>query len=380
MYKSLQVSLIPVERRGEAFFTDPLWAVDLNASIEQRGGMHLICPVREPTDSGLTKIDPRAGITSIEDLEDGKLRQLLEHSDILEIPGNFGWTTSSVSRRALRYSKKYGKVSVLGISSNRAKTSIMNAARSSILAQVKARLRALDIRLTQIFLARNCSGVRVVGKGLVSLVEGHATSLLVETASWVSKKNFEIERPREHEPPRVSLISRLEPMKGVDIGVRAAAKMLRGGEKIELRIAGDGPDRHRLEALVGDLEISESVHFLGWLSYPNDYFSLMRDTDVVALTNLNDEQPRLIFDAISRGAIPICPNTNAYSGIGLAPELLYKQGDVDSLHDALQKAISMSADAKQDLRDSLASMADSYTIEEMHLRRDEWYKSLLKRT
>lgn len=379
MYRSLQISLIPVEQRGDAFFTDPLWARDLNASIESRGGLHLVCPMRKSTGDDLAEIDSRVGITGIEDLKNNKLRQLIVFSDILEIPGNFGWRKSSVARRALRCSKKYGKVSVLGISSNRAKTSIINAANGGLISKVRARLRAIDIRLTQTFLARNCSGVRVVGRGLVPLVDGHTATLLVETASWVSKKDFEIARPHENEVPRIALISRLEPMKGVEVGVRAAAKILKEGKEIELRIAGDGVDRVKLETLVDNMGISKNTQFLGWLSYPDEFFSLISSTDIVALTNLNDEQPRLIFDAISRGAIPVLPNADAYSGIGIGPELFYERGDSDSLHNTIQSVISMSVEEKSILRDSLAAIAEGYTIEEMHRKRSDWYMSMIER-
>lgn len=62
---------------------------------------------------------------------------------------------------------------------------------------------------------------------------------------------------------------RLVPKKGFDTLLHAFAHMLRhtsAAAKVDLVIAGDGPERQRLEALAHTLEISQRVHWLGMIT------------------------------------------------------------------------------------------------------------------
>lgn len=69
--------------------------------------------------------------------------------------------------------------------------------------------------------------------------------------------------------------------KAVDNLVRAFARMADTGNHI-LQIAGDGPERGRLESLARALGVANSVEFLGWVQ---DMPSFWRDCDVAAVTS-----------------------------------------------------------------------------------------------
>jgi colanic acid/amylovoran biosynthesis glycosyltransferase len=60
---------------------------------------------------------------------------------------------------------------------------------------------------------------------------------------------------------RVLSIARLVAKKGIEFGIRAAALL---GDHIEYTIIGDGPERHRLEALIRSLAVAERVTLAGW--------------------------------------------------------------------------------------------------------------------
>jgi glycosyltransferase involved in cell wall biosynthesis len=70
----------------------------------------------------------------------------------------------------------------------------------------------------------------------------------------------------------IGCMSRLVEGKGVEDLLAASANILgRGGR---LLIAGDGPERARLEALAGRLGIGGQVEFLGWVADANAFWSL----------------------------------------------------------------------------------------------------------
>ena len=67
---------------------------------------------------------------------------------------------------------------------------------------------------------------------------------------------------RPADEPRFLFLGRLDREKGVDLLLEAFARMPTPGS---LHLAGVGPCRDALEALVRDLGLGDRVHFLGWL-------------------------------------------------------------------------------------------------------------------
>jgi glycosyltransferase involved in cell wall biosynthesis len=72
-------------------------------------------------------------------------------------------------------------------------------------------------------------------------------------------------RPRLGELPMVGYSGRLVPKKGVDCLLEAMAILRRRIRGVRLLIAGDGPERERLQGLAADLGIADAVDFLGHL-------------------------------------------------------------------------------------------------------------------
>jgi glycosyltransferase involved in cell wall biosynthesis len=73
-------------------------------------------------------------------------------------------------------------------------------------------------------------------------------------------------------PPVIGALGRLHKNKGIDILLRAFARL--GGEA-RLTIAGDGPERTRLEALAAALGLGGRVEFVGWVSPAADYLATL---------------------------------------------------------------------------------------------------------
>lgn len=364
--RALVLSLIPVRKRGEIFEADNRWAQDINMQAEG-DSVTLLCPVGDHLAPNFGTLRPEIEIAQ---LGESDIRQLVEAADFVQVPGNSGWRRRALVLEVARLAKKSHKPVFLGISSDRAKTAWINRRRSP-LGTAKAALQWLDVRVGQWLLARQAAGVFVVGQGIAHLARPNA-NIHVGTASWISAKDEIKCRAARIGPARIACASRLEPMKGVQLGVEAVARLRRAHEAICFDVVGEGPELAHLQYAVKAAGLQPITRFLGQLSYPEEFLSYLGSVDVVLLTNLNDEQPRLIFDAISQGCLPVCPRSQAYLALGLDERLLYQRGRADAAAAVISELLAMSQNGREEIARGLRALAAECTIETMHQRRAEW--------
>lgn len=98
--------------------------------------------------------------------------------------------------------------------------------------------------------------------------------------------------------PSVMTLSGLHPRKAVDDVITAFEQVLPDFPEWHLNIVGGGPDRDRLGAIVTNLGLDESVHFLGSTLTPRP---LLEETDVFATGTLADPCPLTIGEARAAG-------------------------------------------------------------------------------
>jgi glycosyltransferase involved in cell wall biosynthesis len=82
----------------------------------------------------------------------------------------------------------------------------------------------------------------------------------VDIQKWMPDPNRKFVKPG---PNRILSIGRLTFNKGFDILLKAVAIVKHRGIPFQLRIAGSGPERPRLEALIRELDLSADVVLLG---------------------------------------------------------------------------------------------------------------------
>jgi glycosyltransferase involved in cell wall biosynthesis len=82
--------------------------------------------------------------------------------------------------------------------------------------------------------------------------------------------------PVRDDVPLLLAVCRLEPQKGVDVAVRALARLRAVEPEAELVVLGEGPDRTRLESLARELDVP--VHLLGRVP---DVTAWLRRADVL---------------------------------------------------------------------------------------------------
>ena len=110
-------------------------------------------------------------------------------------------------------------------------------------------------------------------------------------------------------------VGRLHAVKDHAFLVRACAKLR--DEKMEFRcsIAGDGPERAMLEAMIREYGLGPYVTLLGHIAR-EELDSLYENADVVVLTSRSEGIPLVLMEAMARGKIVLAP---AITGI---PELV----------------------------------------------------------
>lgn len=130
-------------------------------------------------------------------------------------------------------------------------------------------------------------------------------------------------------------MSRLVPVKGIDRAIRAAARV----PGVNVRIAGDGPERRRLEALASDLGVK--AHFEGWV-HGKRKEKLLRSCDALVLPSYaSDGVPTVIFEAIARD-LPIIATRLDGLIEHLPNEALVPQDDPAALSRAIRELVSRS--------------------------------------
>ena len=95
----------------------------------------------------------------------------------------------------------------------------------------------------------------------------------------------------------------LIPCKACDLGLRAAAALLRS-DLARFTVLGDGPERHRLEQLAKSLEIEKAVSFCGWVSHA-EVLNRLRAADVMVFPSVRDFGAGVVFEALATGAVPV---------------------------------------------------------------------------
>jgi colanic acid/amylovoran biosynthesis glycosyltransferase len=127
-------------------------------------------------------------------------------------------------------------------------------------------------------------------------------------------------------------VGRLHEVKDHAFLLRACAELAERGLQFECAIAGDGPERRRLESLIKQLGLENRVTLLGHVPR-RQMDSLYRRADLVVLTSRSEGLPLVLMEAMARGKVVLAP---AITGI---PELvipeksgfLYEPGSLEDL-------------------------------------------------
>ncbi len=171
----------------------------------------------------------------------------------------------------------------------------------------------------------------------------------------------------------VLYVGRLQPVKGVEYGIRAFAKALSMNSNLHLALAGEGEQRAELVNLVIELNIQEKVSFLG---ARRDLPDVLSAADSVLMPSLTEGFPRVAIEAMA-AAKPVIATR-----VGGVPEavvhnetgILVESRDVDAMTNAI---IETSRDTERQAafgRKARARVEQLYSAESYVTRLDEMYQ------
>lgn len=115
------------------------------------------------------------------------------------------------------------------------------------------------------------------------------------------------------EAPVIGMVAVLRPEKGVDVLIRAAAVLVADFPSLQVLVAGDGPERSRLEALVEDLGLGGSVRLLG---FRDDAPALVRSFDVAVLASDFESSSLAVMEYMDAARAVVATR------VGALPELI----------------------------------------------------------
>jgi glycosyltransferase involved in cell wall biosynthesis len=137
---------------------------------------------------------------------------------------------------------------------------------------------------------------------------------------------------------RLGTVASLTAKKGHEVLLRAVARLQGNGIVCSLVVAGEGPDRRRLESLSQRLGVSTHVHFLGHVPHPADVLDAI---DVFVLPSLAEGLPLALLEAMYAGRACVA------TAVGGVPEvirpgdngLLVPPGDEAALAEAISTLV-----------------------------------------
>lgn len=138
--------------------------------------------------------------------------------------------------------------------------------------------------------------------------------------------------------PVVTVISRLEPVKGVEIFIRALAEVTRVIPNFTALIVGSGTLRESLQLKAKSLNLDEKIKFLGYRADIKEIISL---SDIVVNPALNEGLGLVILEAQALGKVVIATEVGGVPEVIIDNQtgILVQAGDYKSLAAAIVRIL-----------------------------------------
>ena len=162
---------------------------------------------------------------------------------------------------------------------------------------------------------------------------------------------------------RLLMVSRMDDAKDHTTLLQAVAKLQAQGLKLDLTLAGDGPERPNYQTMVQQLGIAERVHFMGNCTTVEDE---MVKADVLVHSTRTEGMPNVLLEAMAArlpiiaSEIPPCREVLNNGRAGL----LFEGEHVESLMEAIRK---LTCDVE--LRQHYVTAGAKRVAEEYHVDR-----------
>lgn len=157
----------------------------------------------------------------------------------------------------------------------------------------------------------------VNGKKNQALLSRHAATTEAIISSTLTNEDFK-KRDQQtlHTPARLLYVGYLKHMKGLEYLIGALELLKDRGLRLELNLVGDGPMSAPLRSLVNERQLSDQVHFSGYVADPGELYRHYDDADIFVFPSLSEGSPRVILEALARN-LPVISTP-----VGSVPDML----------------------------------------------------------
>lgn len=162
------------------------------------------------------------------------------------------------------------------------------------------------------------------------------------------------------------VVGKLDAWRGFDVLVEAFAKAYDENKNIELEILGKGNDKERIQKLIEDKEMTETIQMSGEVSM-DEYFEKVKKADVIVNTSLKEGAVTVSFDAMALAKPLICVDTGGYTRyFNNENAVVLERGHRDQLVDDIKDAILKLSDerARREIGRKTFESGQRYTWEQ----------------
>jgi glycosyltransferase involved in cell wall biosynthesis len=158
---------------------------------------------------------------------------------------------------------------------------------------------------------------------------------------------------------------RLHESKGIEMALRALKRLAQAEITSFLyRIAGDGPERHKLEDLAKELGLGRYVEFCGWVP-ANQLPAYYRSLDVFVHTASFEPYGVVVLEALSSG-LPILASTKTMAAVDRVRDgrngFLHQAGDELDLYRTMERFARLSLDERDQMAREARWAALDWTV------------------
>jgi glycosyltransferase involved in cell wall biosynthesis len=159
----------------------------------------------------------------------------------------------------------------------------------------------------------------------------------------------------------IGSVGRLAAEKGYDLLIQSLASLVAEGRDVGLAIAGDGPERSTLTALIQDLRLGDRVRLLGFVADPRPFYEAM---DVYALSSLREGLPNVLLEAMAVGAPIVATSVAGVPRLldGGEGGMLVAPGDIDQMTAGLTHVLDDTDKRRRFAEAGLRIVAERYSF------------------
>lgn len=144
--------------------------------------------------------------------------------------------------------------------------------------------------------------------------------------------------------PRLLVLGRLSPEKGVDVMLRAMEVLGRHGARVGLLVVGDGPERERLVRLARELGVGDRVAFFPATS---DVSAAYRACEALVIPSRSEGMPNVLLEALSHDRPVLATDVGGVREVigESRAGLIVPPGSPEALAEAVPVVLGMARDA-----------------------------------